>query len=42
MDFFFGTYQHALRRRAEGFGIVHKKVVVNNDVIPRQLDVFSV
>jgi len=42
VDFFFGTYQYALRRRAQGFGIVHKKVVVNNDVIPRQLDVFSV
>ena len=42
VDFFFGTYRYALRRRAEGFGIVHKKVVINNDIIPRQLDVFSV
>jgi benzoate/toluate 1,2-dioxygenase beta subunit len=42
VDFFFGTYRYALRRRGEGFGIVHKKVVINNDIIPRQLDVFSV
>jgi 3-phenylpropionate/cinnamic acid dioxygenase small subunit len=42
VDFFFGTYQYALRPRAGGFGIAYKKVVINNDVIPRQLDVFSV
>jgi 3-phenylpropionate/cinnamic acid dioxygenase small subunit len=41
-DYFFGSYHYALRRRADGFGIVQKKIIVNNDVIPRQLDVFSV
>ena len=42
VDFFFGPTEYALRRRGEGFGIVHKKMVINNDIIPRQLDVFSV
>ncbi len=42
VDFFFGSYQYALRPRGAGFGIVRKKIVINNDIIPRQLDVFSV
>jgi len=42
VDFFFGTYDYALRARGAGFGIRRKKIVINNDIIPRQLDVFSV
>jgi benzoate/toluate 1,2-dioxygenase beta subunit len=42
VDFFFGTYEYALRPRGAGFGIRRKKIVINNDIIPRQLDVFSV
>ena len=42
VDFFFGAYEYALRPRGAGFGIRRKKIVINNDIIPRQLDVFSV
>lgn len=42
VDFFFGTYEYTLRPRSAGFGIRRKKIVINNDIIPRQLDVFSV
>ncbi len=42
VDFFFGHYAYALSPRGDGFGIRSKKIVINNDIIPRQLDVFSV
>lgn len=42
VDFFFGRYEYRLRPRGETFGIASKKVIVNNDIIPRQLDIFSV
>ena len=42
VDFFFGHYEYALSPRGESFGIRRKKIVINNDIIPRQLDVFSV
>ena len=42
VDFFFGAYEYALRPRGAGFGIRRKKIVINNDIIPRQLAVFSV
>ncbi len=42
VDFFFGRYEYQLRRREPGFGIVLKKAIIYNDIIPRQLDIFSV
>ena len=41
-DFFFGHYRYRLSRGAQGLRIREKYIVVCNDVIPRQMDVFNV
>ncbi|MEL0083455.1 MAG: aromatic-ring-hydroxylating dioxygenase subunit beta, partial [Gammaproteobacteria bacterium] len=42
VDFFFGDYHYDLVRKGGGFSIKTKKVIIRNDIIPRQLDFFSV
>ncbi len=42
VDFFFGDYHYELIPRGDSFVIKTKKVVIRNDIIPRQLDFFSV
>jgi benzoate/toluate 1,2-dioxygenase subunit beta len=41
-DMFFGHYRYQLGRHADGLRIREKYIVVCNDVIPRQMDVFNV
>lgn len=41
-DMFFGHYRYALGRTPDGLRIHEKYIVVCNDVIPRQMDVFNV
>jgi len=42
VDFFFGDYQYELLPKDDSFSIKSKKVIIRNDIIPRQLDFFSV
>lgn len=39
---FFGLYDYALRRTAEGLRIARKRTVLMNDVIPSVLDIYSI
>ncbi len=42
VDFFFGDYHFELLPKGDSFSIKSKKVIIRNDIIPRQLDFFSV
>ena len=42
VDFFFGDYHYELLPKGDSFSIKTKKVIIRNDIIPRQLDFFSV
>jgi len=42
VDFFFGDYYYELLPKGDSFSIKSKKVIIRNDIIPRQLDFFSV
>ena len=42
VDFFFGDYYYELLPKGDSFSIKTKKVIIRNDIIPRQLDFFSV
>ena len=42
VDFFFGDYHYELIPKGDSFSIKTKKVIIRNDIIPRQLDFFSV
>lgn len=39
---FFGRYQYQLKRQGEKLTIQHKKIIVYNDIIPRQMDIFNI
>lgn len=39
---FFGRYLYDLRRRGDRLTIQNKKIIVYNDIIPRQMDIFNV
>ncbi len=39
---FFGRYQYQLKRQGERLSIQQKKIIVYNDIIPRQMDVFNI
>lgn len=39
---FFGRYQYQLKRQGEKLTIRHKKIIVYNDIIPRQMDIFNI
>ena len=41
-DVFFGHYEYSLQRNGSALLIRNKKIVINNDVIQRQLDIFNV
>ena len=41
-DFFFGHYRYRLVRDGERLGIREKYIVVCNDIIPRQMDIFNI
>lgn len=41
-DLFFGHYRYRLARKGEALSIREKYIVVCNDVIPRQMDIFNV
>jgi 3-phenylpropionate/cinnamic acid dioxygenase small subunit len=41
-DIFFGQYRYRLERSPSGLRIREKYVIVANDLIPRQMDVFSI
>jgi len=41
-DMFFGDYYYELTPKGDSFSIKNKKIIVCNDIIPRQLDFFSV
>ncbi|HAC33999.1 MAG TPA: benzoate 1,2-dioxygenase small subunit [Gammaproteobacteria bacterium] len=39
---FFGRYLYDLKQRAEALTIQNKKIIVYNDIIPRQMDIFNI
>ncbi len=39
---FFGRYQYQLQRDGEKLTIRQKKIIVYNDIIPRQMDIFNI
>ncbi len=39
---FFGRYQYQLKRNGEKLTIREKKIIVYNDIIPRQMDIFNI
>ncbi len=39
---FFGRYQYQLKRQGEKLTIQQKKIIVYNDIIPRQMDIFNI
>jgi 3-phenylpropionate/cinnamic acid dioxygenase small subunit len=39
---FFGRYIYQLKYADTGLTIQHKKIIVYNDIIPRQMDIFSI
>lgn len=41
-DAFFGRYQYDLKRRGDDLTIQAKKIIVYNDIIPRQMDIFNI
>lgn len=41
-DIFFGQYRYTLARKQDALRIQQKYVVVCNDVIPRQMDIFNI
>lgn len=41
-DMFFGQYRYRLARTGEGLRIAEKYIMVCNDIIPRQMDVFNI
>ena len=41
-DAFFGRYLYDLKQYPDRLTIQHKKVIVYNDIIPRQMDIFNI
>jgi benzoate/toluate 1,2-dioxygenase subunit beta len=41
-DAFFGRYQYHLKRSGDALTIQNKKIIVYNDIIPRQMDIFNI
>lgn len=41
-DAFFGRYLYDLKQHQDRMTIQHKKIVVYNDIIPRQMDIFNI
>ena len=41
-DLFFGHYRYRLARKGDALSIREKYIVVCNDIIPRQMDIFNV
>ena len=41
-DAFFGRYEYDLKRRGDNLTIQTKKIIVYNDIIPRQMDIFNI
>ena len=41
-DAFFGRYQYDLKRSGDVLTIQNKKIIVYNDIIPRQMDIFNI